>query len=68
MSVLRVPDYATTVKITDGEWLIQPGVTVFHAVEAHDVDVAGESLIIHAPTRPIRDRGDALNGAGFSRT
>ena len=50
-------------KITDGEWLLQPGVTPFHAVEAHDVVAERNALLIHAPTRPIRDRGDTLNGA-----
>ncbi len=49
-------------KFTDGQWLLQPGVAAHYPAEAHDITPAGDRLIIHAPTRPIRHRGDTLQG------
>jgi alpha-D-xyloside xylohydrolase len=49
-------------KFTDGQWILQPGVSAFYPAEVHDVTTEGESLVIHAPTRPIKHRGDTLGG------
>lgn len=49
-------------KFSDGEWLMQPGVTAHYPAEAHDVTPTSDSLLIHAPTRPIKHRGDTLGG------
>ena len=49
-------------KFSDGEWLMQPGVTASYATEAHDVAQVGDSLVIDAPTRAIKHRGDTLGG------
>lgn len=49
-------------KFTDGNWLLQPGVHAHYPAAAYDVTVEGESLVIHAPTRPINHRGDTLQG------
>ncbi len=49
-------------KFTDGQWILQPGVSAFYPAEVHDVTTEGESLIVHAPTRPIKHRGDTLGG------
>lgn len=49
-------------KFTDGQWLLQPGVTAHYATEIHDVMVRDGEVVIHAPTRPIRHRGDTLGG------
>jgi alpha-D-xyloside xylohydrolase len=49
-------------KFTDGEWLMQPGVSAFSPAEAHDVTEEDGTLLIHAPTRPIHHRGDTLGG------
>ena len=49
-------------KFSDGEWMMQPGVTGFHPAEAHDVTADHGTLLIHAPTRLIRHRGDTLGG------
>lgn len=49
-------------KFTDGNWLLQPGVTAHHPAEAHDAAVSGRGLVFHAPSRPIRHRGDTLQG------
>jgi alpha-D-xyloside xylohydrolase len=50
-------------KFTDGNWLLQPGVKANYAAEAYDVFAEGDTLVVHAPTRPIRHRGDTLDGA-----
>ena len=49
-------------KFTDGAWLLQPGVQAHYPAEAHDVTREGDTLLVHAPTRPIRHRGDTLQG------
>src|SRR5450432_2976656 len=49
-------------KFTDGNWLLQPGVVAHYPAEAHDAAVSGRSLVFHAPVRPIRHRGDTLQG------
>ncbi len=49
-------------KFSDGEWLLQPGVSAFYATEAHDVTQVGDTLVIDAPTRSIKHRGDTLGG------
>lgn len=49
-------------KFTDGNWLLQPGVQAHYPAEAHDITVEQDSLVVHAPTRPIRHRGDTLQG------
>lgn len=49
-------------KFTDGYWLLREGVTAAHPVEVLDVSVSDQTLEIHAPTQPIRHRGDLLKG------
>src|SRR5882672_1174795 len=49
-------------KFTDGAWLMQPGVQAHYPAEAHDVTREGDTLVVHAPTRPIKHRGDTLQG------
>ncbi|NBM17130.1 alpha-xylosidase [Streptomyces sp. GC420] len=49
-------------KFTDGYWLMREGVTPAYPVEVLDVTTGSGALEIHAPTRPIRHRGDLLKG------
>ena len=49
-------------KFTDGYWLLREGVTAAHPVEVLDVTDGSGTLEIHAPTQPIRHRGDLLKG------
>lgn len=49
-------------KFTDGNWMMQKGVRAHYAAEAYDVEARDDSLRICAPTRPIRHRGDTLEG------
>jgi hypothetical protein len=45
-------------KLTDGNWLIAPGVTPHHPVEAYYVLTDGEAFIVTTPTRHLRQRSD----------
>jgi len=49
-------------KFTDGQWLLQPGVTAHYVAEAHSIVAEGGKLVLLAPVRPIRERGDTLQG------
>ena len=49
-------------KFTDGQWLHLPGITAHYPAEAHDISTEADGLVIHAPTRPIKHRGDTLQG------
>ena len=49
-------------KFTDGQWLLQPGVTAHYATEARSITAEDGRLVVVAPVRPIGDRGDTLMG------
>ncbi len=49
-------------KFTDGAWLTQPGVQAHYPAEAHDVVEQDGALVVRAPTRAVRHRGDTLQG------
>ncbi len=49
-------------KFIDGAWLMQPGVKAHFPAEVHEVTRDGDALLVLAPTRPIRHRGDTLQG------
>jgi alpha-D-xyloside xylohydrolase len=49
-------------KFTDGNWLLQPGVQAHYPAEAYDITAEQDALVVHAPTHPIRHRGDTLQG------
>ena len=49
-------------KFTDGQWLLQPGVAAHYAAEAHTVTTEADRLVVHAPVRAIKHRGDTLQG------
>ncbi len=49
-------------KFTDGQWLLRPGVTAHYAAEARSITSEDGRLVIEAPVRAIRDRGDTLQG------
>ncbi len=49
-------------KFTDGAWLIRPGLKPHYPAEVHHVERESNGLVVHAPTRPIRHRGDTLQG------
>jgi len=49
-------------KFTDGQWLLLPGVAAHYAAEAHTITAEGDRLVVHAPVRAIKHRGDTLQG------
>ena len=49
-------------KFTDGVWLLQPGAQAHYPAEVNEAIREGDTLVISAPTRPIRHRGDTLQG------
>ena len=49
-------------KFTDGQWLLRPGVTAHYATEVRSITSEDGQLVIEAPVRAIRDRGDTLQG------
>lgn len=49
-------------KFTDGQWMLQPGVAAHYASEAYAVEVHDDRLVVLATTRPIKHRGDTLQG------
>lgn len=49
-------------KFTDGAWLVAPGLKIHHPAEVHHVIRDGNAVVVHAPTRRIRHRGDTLQG------
>lgn len=48
-------------KFSDGFWHLRPGVTVAYAQEAYDLRAEGDALVVTAPSRQIKDRGNVLN-------
>jgi len=42
-------------KFTDGQWLLQPGVTAHYAAEVHSIASEGNKLVVLASVRPILD-------------
>ena len=55
-------------KFTDGQWLLQPGVAAHYATEAYAVEVHEDRLVVLATTRPIKHRGDTLQGPTLTLT
>jgi len=55
-------------KFTDGQWLLQPGIAAHYAAEAYAVEAHGDRLIVLATTRPIKHRGDTLQGPTLTLT
>ncbi|MFE9404181.1 alpha-xylosidase [Streptomyces sp. NPDC006530] len=50
-------------KFTDGYWLMRPGVTAHYATEVADVRADEDRMILYAPVKHVRGRGDTLNSA-----
>ena len=48
-------------KFIDGLWLMQPGVTAYHATDTRLITTENDGLVIHAATRSIKHRGDTLS-------
>lgn len=55
-------------KFTDGQWMLQPGVAAHYATEAYAIEVHEDRLVVLATTRPIKHRGDTLQGPTLTVT
>jgi alpha-D-xyloside xylohydrolase len=55
-------------KFTDGQWLLQPGVSAHYAAEAYTVERHDDRIVVLATTRPIKHRGDTLQGPTLTVT
>jgi len=49
-------------RFTDGHWMMKEGVTIAAPVEIRDVVIAPGKLKVYVATRPVRHRGDTLDG------
>ncbi|MDI9832714.1 MULTISPECIES: alpha-xylosidase [unclassified Streptomyces] len=49
-------------KFTNGYWLLREGITAAYPAEVLDAVPGPGTLRVHAPTQPIRHRGDLLKG------
>jgi alpha-D-xyloside xylohydrolase len=49
-------------KFTDGAWMMRPGVQAGYPVEIAEIESTADTLTVIATTRPIRTRGDTLQG------
>ncbi|WP_333893523.1 alpha-xylosidase [Atlantibacter subterraneus] len=43
-------------KISDGNWLIQPGLTLTHPLQVFDVEQHGNEMVVYAAPRDVRER------------
>lgn len=43
-------------KISDGNWLIQPGLNVTYPVQVFDVEQQGNDLVVYVAPRDVRER------------
>lgn len=43
-------------KISDGNWLIQPGLTLTYPLQVFDVEEQGNELVVYAAPRDVRER------------
>ncbi len=55
-------------KFTDGQWLMQPGIAANYASEAYAVEVQDDRIVVLATSRPIKHRGDTLQGPTLTVT
>lgn len=43
-------------KISDGNWLIQPGLNLIHPIQVFDVEQHGNEMVVYAAPRDARER------------
>ncbi len=43
-------------KISDGNWLIQPGLTLIQPIQVFDVEQQGNEMVVYAAPRDVRER------------
>lgn len=53
-------------KISDGNWLIQPGLTLIQPIQVFDVEQHGSEMVVYAAPRDVRERGWQLDTPLFT--
>ena len=53
-------------KISDGNWLIQPGLNVTCPVQVFDVEQQGNDLVVYVAPRDVRERTWQLDTLMFT--
>ncbi|GDX07123.1 alpha-xylosidase [Buttiauxella sp. A111] len=53
-------------KISDGNWLIQPGLTLIHPIQVFDVEQNGNEMVVYAGTKDVSERGNQLDTPLFT--
>jgi alpha-D-xyloside xylohydrolase len=53
-------------KISDGNWLIQPGLTLIHPIQVFDVEQQGSEMIVYAGTKDVSERAGQLDTPLFT--
>ncbi|HHH3795782.1 TPA: alpha-xylosidase, partial [Enterobacter hormaechei subsp. steigerwaltii] len=53
-------------KISDGNWLIQPGLNVTYPVQVFDVEQQGNDLVVYVAPRDVRERTWQLDTLMFT--
>ncbi|ELY6269597.1 alpha-xylosidase [Cronobacter turicensis] len=48
-------------KISDGNWLIQPGLSLLHPVQVFDVEQRDGEMVVYAAPRDVRERAEQLD-------
>ncbi|CCJ74510.1 Alpha-xylosidase [Cronobacter condimenti 1330] len=48
-------------KISDGNWLIQPGLSLLHPIQVFDVEQRDGEMIVYAAPRDVRERAGQLD-------
>lgn len=53
-------------KISDGNWLIQPGLNLIHPIQVFDVEHRGKEMVVYAAPRDVRERSWQLDTPLFT--
>jgi alpha-D-xyloside xylohydrolase len=53
-------------KISDGNWLIQPGLALIHPIQVFDVELNGNEMVVYAGTKDVSERGNQLDTPLFT--
>lgn len=53
-------------KISDGNWLIQPGLALIHPIQVFDVEPRGNEMVVYAGMKDVRERGNQLDTPLFT--
>ena len=48
-------------KISDGNWLIQPGLNLIQPVQVYEVEQQGNEMVVYVASREVRERAAQLD-------